>query len=249
MFRTSNPTLNENTFEKYGSLASVGGRTMTLGGTIAKTSFLLLLLIVSAAVSWQIPSLPVLAIGFIGGLALSFLICFKPETSPWAAPLYAILKGAAVGVISVLTQQQLADTKYSGAVPLAVTGTFMVLGAMLFLYGTRIIKVTQTFIGVVVGATMAICLTYAVTLLLSLFWPGVMNLPIYSSSPIGIGFSIFAIIIAALNLALDFHLIETGVERGAPKVMEWYCGFGLLVTLVWIYIELLNLLRKLAGNR
>jgi len=249
MFRTSNPTLNENTFEKYGQLAAAGSRTMTLKGTIAKTGLLLLLLIASAAVGWQIPSIPVLAIGFLGGLALSFLICFKPETSPWAAPLYALFEGAALGVISVITQRQLADTKYSGAVPLAVVGTFMVLGAMLFLYGTRIIKVTQTFIGVVVGATLAIGLTYAITMILSLFWPGVLNMPIYSASPIGIGFSIFAIVIAALNLALDFHLIETGVERGAPKVMEWYCSFGLLVTLVWIYIELLRLLRKLAGNR
>lgn len=249
MFRTSNPALNENTFEKYGQLAAAGGRTMTLGGTIAKTGILLLLVIASATVAWQVPSLPVLAIGFIGALALAFLICFKPETSPWAAPLYALFIGAALGVISVITQQQLADTKYSGAVPLAVTGTFMVLGAMLFLYGTRIIKVTQTFIAVVVGATMAIGLTYVLTMLVSLFWPGVMNLPIYSSSPIGIGFSVFAIIIAALNLALDFNLIENGVERGAPKVMEWYCGFSLLVTLVWIYIELLRLLRKLGGNR
>lgn len=248
MFRTSNPTLNEEVFGQNRSLALTERGQMTLGGTIGKTGILLLLLVTSAAIGWQIPSLPLLFVGFIGGLGVAVLLRFKPEFSPWAAPLYSLLQGLALGVISQLVQRSLADTKYSGAVPLAVLGTFMVLGVMLFLYGTRIIKVTKTFTAVVVGATLAIMLTYVATWIVSFFWPGVFNLAIYSSSPIGIGFSIFAIIIAALNLALDFNLIENGVEGGAPKVMEWYCGFSLLVTLVWIYIELLNLLRKLANR-
>ncbi|MBS1714453.1 MAG: Bax inhibitor-1/YccA family protein [Armatimonadetes bacterium] len=244
MFRTQNPTLKSRIFEE-----ASGSGVMTLGGTMVKTGLLLLLLIVGAVVGWMSQSIVLLIAGVVGGLILAVMTSFKREWSPVTAPLYAVVEGLAVGTISVVYNANMAKTQYAGAVPLAILGTFVVLGVMLALYATRIIKVTQTFMAVVAGATLAIGITYLFTWIGGMFFKGLFSLPIYQSGPIGIGFSAFVIVLAALNLAMDFQVVESGVQSRAPKYMEWYAGFGLLVTLVWLYLEILRLMSKLAGSR
>lgn len=244
MFRTSNPTLREKVFE---SVSGTG--VMTLNGTLAKTGVLLLLLIATSVYGWMAQNMALLWLGFIGGVVLAIITSFKPQWAPVTAPLYALFEGLAIGTISLYYAASMAKTEYAGAVPLAILGTLVVLGVMLLLYVTRIIKVNQTFMAVVVGATLAIGLTYLVTIIGAMFIPGMRSLPIYQSGPIGIGFSCVVIIVAALNLAMDFKVIEDGIKGRAPKFMEWYAGFGLLVTLVWLYLEILRLLSKLSSRR
>jgi len=244
MFRTENPTLKARMFQE-----AVGSGVMTLGGTMAKTAVLLLLLIAGATVGWAMQNIALLYVGVFGGLILAFVTAFKKEWAPVTASLYAVIKGLAVGTISVIVNASMAKTQYAGAVPLSVLGTFIVLGVMLALYATRIVRVTQTFVAVVAGATLAIGITYLVTLIGGLFFKGLFSMPIYQSGPIGIGFSAFVIVLAALNLAMDFQVIENGVQSRAPKYMEWYAAFGLLVTLVWLYLEILRLMAKLSGSR
>lgn len=228
----------------YGTVTGTG--EMTLSGTLGKVGILLALLFAGATVGWLSHNMVLLFVGLIGGLVLGIWTSFKPNVSPWTAPAYAVFEGLLVGTISLYYAQQMADTKYAGAVPLAVLGTLVVFGVMLFLYATRIIKVGQTFVAVVAGATAAIAITYLFTLVGGIFFKGLYNMPIYQATPIGIGFSLFVIVLAALNLALDFKVIEDGVNSRAPKFMEWYAGFGILVTLVWLYLEILRLLSKLA---
>ncbi|MBS1721949.1 MAG: Bax inhibitor-1/YccA family protein [Armatimonadetes bacterium] len=244
MFRTSNPTLQPRSF------ASVtGAGQMTLSGTLGKTFVLLVLLMASATVGWATHSMLLMIVGVFGGLITAIATSFKPNWAPITAPLYSVLEGLAVGGISVIYAERMADTKYAGAVPLAILGTFLVFGVMLFLYATRVIKVNQTFLTIVMAGTIAIGVTYLVTMLVGMFVPGFYQLPIYRSGPIGIGFSLFVIFMAAGNLAIDFKVIEDGIASKAPKFMEWYAGFGLLVTLVWLYLEILRLLSKIAGRR
>ena len=241
MFRSSNPFLKASNF---GSVQGVGA--MTLSGTLGKVSVLLVLLLAGSVVGWTVHSMPLLVVGLIGSLGLGIWTSFSPKVSPYTAPAYAVFEGLLVGTISVIYAQSMAGTKYAGAVPLAVLGTLVVFAVMLFLYATRIIKVGNTFVAVVAGATAAIGLTYLFTLLGGIFFKGLYSMPIYQASPIGIGFSAFVIVVAALNLALDFKMIEDGTNARAPKFMEWYASFGLLVTLVWIYLEMLRLLSKLS---
>lgn len=222
---------------------------MTLSGTLAKTTILLILLVATATYGWASYSMPLLLLGVIGGLILGLATGFKPNWAPVTAPLYALFQGLAVGTISAVYNTRMADTKYAGAVPLAVVGTFAVLGVMVALYATRIIKVNQIFMSVVIGATMAVGVTYLITYFGGMFFPFLRDLAIYKSGPIGIGFSVAVIVLAALNLALDFSVIEGGINSKAPKFMEWYSGYGLLVTLVWLYLEILRLLSKLSSKR
>lgn len=245
MFRSSNPTLNENKFQAQ---EGYSGAIMTLSGTLGKTAIMFGLMLVTSIYSWMAANPTLLWVGLIGGLILAFTTWFKPEWSPITGPLYALVKGLAVGTISLIFAVQFAGTTYAGIVPLAMLGTFSVFLVMLGLYATRVIRVTDTFRMVVVGATLAIMITYMATFILGFFWPGMYQLPIYQASPIGIAFSCIAIIVAALNLALDFDLIETGVTNRAPKYIEWYAGFSLLVTLIWLYIEMLRLISKIANR-
>ena len=245
MFRTSNPTLRDGVFHQ--ALSNEG--RMTLSGTLAKSGVLFLVLVASAIGGWMLKSPIVMWGGLIIAFVLALVIGFKQTTAPYLAPAYAVFKGLSLGAISYWYAVEFAKSDFRGAIPLAVLGTIVVFGVMLALYATRIIKVTQTFVAVVAGATLAIMLTYLATIVLSMFWPGVSQLPIYQAGPIGIGFSLFAIVVAAMNLALDFRIIEDGVSTGAPRYMEWYAGFALLVTIVWIYLELLRLLRLLSSNR
>jgi len=245
MFRTSNPTMKEKFFDRE---VTYSGPTMTLRGTIGKSFLLLMILVVSAVVGWQIAN-PIVLIGtFFLGLGVAIAVCVKREWAPVLAPIYAIVEGVFVGGISSWYATAQATTKYPGAVPLAVLGTVCVFGIMLFLYATRVIKVTETFKMVVVGATIGIMVTYLGSWLMSIFIPNIWQMPIYGNGWIGIAFSAFVIVIAAMNLALDFNLVEEGVNNEAPQYMEWFAGFALLVTLVWLYLEILRLISKLSGR-
>lgn len=245
LFRTNNPVYRSSTFDKVGVAASEA-EAMTYGGTIAKTGLLFAILVISAGFGWAMPNLITAIVMLLAGLGLVVYSAFKPEVSPFTAPVYSAVEGYVVGVISLMYTIGMQDSKYSGIVPLAVLGTLAVFLVMLGLYATRIIKVTQTFAMVVIGATIAIAITYVGTLVIGMFSRAVYDLPMFGAGPIGILFSVFVIVIAAMNLALDFNLIETGVESKSPKFMEWYCGLGLMVTIVWLYIEMLRLLSKLA---
>ncbi|MEI6916230.1 MAG: Bax inhibitor-1/YccA family protein, partial [Armatimonadota bacterium] len=181
-------------------------------------------------------------IGLIGGLITSLVIIFVKTTAPYLSPVYALLEGLAIGGISAF-----ANASYPGLVLPAVMLTFATLGALLFLYQTRIIRATDKFKMGVVGATGAIFLVYMLTFVLGLFK---IQIPlIHSSGLIGIGFSLFVVGIAALTLVLDFDFIENGAAQNAPKYMEWYGAFGLIVTLIWLYLEILRLLMKLQDRR
>jgi len=176
--------------------------------------------------------------GLIGGLILALITIFKPSASPYTAPAYAACEGLLLGAISAAFEKA-----YPGIVVQAVGLTFGTLAALLLAYTSRLIKPTENFKLGIVAATGGIMLLYLASFILGLF--GIPIGFIHSSGPIGIGFSVVVVIIAALNLVLDFDFIETGVERGAPKYMEWYGGFALLVTLIWLYLEILRLLAKL----
>jgi len=248
--RSGNPVLKESTFLDLGSGAVVSrsGEAMTLNGTVNKTGFLLLLTVLTAAFAWNqalgpdgapAPGFGVYVWGgAIGGLVLAVVTAFKKEWSPVTAPLYALVEGFFLGAISALYNHL-----YEGIVMQAVMLTFGTLFALLFAYRSGLIQVTQKFRAGVVAATGAIFLIYLASLVLGFFN---INIPyIHESGLIGIGFSLVVVTVAALNLVLDFDLIETGVSQGAPRYMEWFGGFALLVTLVWLYIEFLRLLSKL----
>lgn len=248
--RTSNPALRNDTFANFDYSQAFGeekANKMTLAGTTTKTGLLLLITIAAAAFSWNkmaitdpeqmITLKPYLIGSVIGGFVLAMVIIFKKTTAPLLSPLYAAVEGFFLGVISALFNAQ-----YPGIAFQAVCLTFGTLFCMLFLYRTGIIKVTQKFRMGVVAATGGIVLFYLVCMVMSMFGPTSI---MYSSGPLSIGISVFIVIIAALNLALDFDFIEQGCQAGCPKYMEWYAAFSLLVTLVWLYLEILRLLSKL----
>jgi uncharacterized YccA/Bax inhibitor family protein len=248
--RSGNPALKESTFLDLGSGAVVSrdGEAMSLNGTVNKTAILLLLTVLTAAFAWSQALTPAgeLAPGFgvyvwggaIGGLVIALVTVFKKAWSPVTAPLYALVEGFFLGAISAMYNHL-----YEGIVLQAVMLTFGTLFALLMAYRSGLIKATENFKLGVVAATGGIMLVYLASIVLRMFG---MNIPlIHESGIVGIGFSLFVIVIAALNLVLDFDFIETGVEQGAPKYMEWYGAFGLMVTLVWLYLEFLRLLAKL----
>lgn len=253
MFRSGNPTLQESTFLDLasGSVVRRDGDAMTLSGTINKTGLLLLLAVLTAAFAWSHTLgpddklLPGAAIylwgGALGGFALALLTTFKKTWAPVTAPLYALLEGFFLGAISAAF-----EARFPGIVFQAVLLTFGTLFALLFAYRSGLIKATENFKLGVVAATGGIALVYLATIVLGFFNVSVPF--IHESGLVGIGFSLFVVVIAALNLVLDFDFIETGVEQGAPKYMEWYGAFGLMVTLVWLYIEFLRLLSKLQSR-
>lgn len=251
--RSGNPALKESTFLDLGSgtVVSRPGEVMTLNGTVNKTGVLLLLTVLTAAFAWSQALTPTgeLAPGFglyvwggaIGGLGIALVTIFKKQWAPVTAPLYALVEGFFLGAISAMYNHF-----YEGIVIQAVMLTFGTLFALLFAYRSGLIKATENFKLGVVAATGGIFLVYLATIVLGFFG---INMPmIHDNGIVGIGFSLFVIVIAALNLVLDFDFIETGVEKGAPKYMEWYGAFGLIVTLVWLYIEFLRLLAKLQSR-
>lgn len=221
---------------------------MTLQGTINKTLIFLGILGFTAMWTWNKfwlnpgSVMPFFYGGLIGGLVLCLVTVFKKEWSPVTGSLYAAAEGLFLGALSAMYEAQ-----FQGIVLQAVLLTFGTLLALLAAYSTGLIKPTENFKLGIVAATGGIALVYLATMVLGFFN---IQIPyIHGSGWIGIGFSVFVVIIAALNLVLDFDFIENGVQAGAPKYMEWYASFGLLVTLIWLYIEFLRLLSKLASNR
>jgi len=249
--KSSNPVLSEKIF--YGSQTQSYDEAMTVNGTVNKIALLLFFVVAAASFTWgmvsdvsgtgQITSsvYPWMIGGAIGGFILALVTVFKPKLSPYTAPFYALFEGLFLGGISALM-----NASYPGIVMQAVGLTFGTLFAMLFAYKTGLIKVTQKFRSGIIAATGGIMLFYMVTWILGMF--GLGNGLYYGSSLLSIGISLFVVVIAALNLVLDFDFIEKGAKSGAPKYMEWYGAFGLMVTLIWLYIELLRLLSKLASR-
>ena len=264
--RSGNPALNENIFAR--EQADPDAPTMSVQGTIFKTGMLLGLLILTAAWTWHVASAAVAAAsaqgdpsaaaqaglqavmgyllaGVIGGLIVALITVFVPKISPITAPIYALLEGLFLGGISAYI-----NSLYPGVAMQAVGCTFGVMAVMLVLYSTGIIKPTQKFMMGVVAATGGIMLFYLVAIVGSFLGFGAMAsmLDFSNGSTLSIGFSVFVVIIAALNLVLDFAFIDQGSQQGAPRYMEWYGAFGLMVTLVWLYLELLRLLSKIQNR-
>jgi len=253
LFKSSNPAFTDKIFSKERVFTS--DETMTIQGTMNKALLMLLLVVLGAAFTWKayFESIPVdsttvttptsvliwMAIGGIGGLITSLVIIFKPSSSPIAAPIYAVLEGLFLGAISAFFAAQ-----YTGTIIIQAVGlTFLTFFIMLTAYRTGLIKVTEKFRTIILVATGAIALMYFLTFILGMF--GVNVGFIHSSGPLGIGISVVVIAIAALNLLLDFDFIDRASSQGAPKYMEWFGAFGLMVTLIWLYIEFLRLLSKL----
>ena len=222
---------------------------MTLNGTVHKTALLLIGLIATAAITWRRTMLtedpsslfPYFIMGLIGGLVVGFITVFKKEWSPVTAPLYCVLEGLFLGIVSAMIEQ-----RFPGIVFQAVLLTFGTLASLLLAYQTGLIKATENFKLGVTAATGGIMMIYLVSYVMSFFGSGIPY--IHESGTFGILFSLFVVVIAALNLVLDFDFIENGVEQKAPKYMEWYAAFGLLVTLIWLYLEILRLLAKMRSR-
>jgi uncharacterized YccA/Bax inhibitor family protein len=242
--RSGNPALSADTFTSIPRTSSEN--VMTIGGTVNKTAFALAILFVAATYVWSqgvAGALPTGLIwgGFIGGFVVALVTVFKQTWAPYTTPLYAGLEGLALGGISFIFEQQ-----YPGIVSQAIFLTFGTLGGLLLAYRSGVIRATENFKLGVVAATGGIGLVYFLSFILGFFG---IDIPlIHSSGTFGILFSLFVVVIAALNLVLDFDFIEEGAERGAPQYMEWYGAFGLLVTLVWLYLEILRLLAKLRSR-
>ena len=253
--RSGNPVLKDSTFLDLGSGSIVTGDAgaMTLNGTVNKTGLLLVITLVGAMYSWSQAAtslasgdagllMPLALGGAIGGFIVALVTIFKKAWSPVTAPLYAGLEGLFLGAISASFEM-----RYPGIVMQAVGLTFGTLAALLLAYRSGLIRATENFKLGVVAATGGIALLYLVNIGMRLFGFEGMGF-IHEGSTIGILFSVGVVIVAALNLVLDFDFIENGVEQQAPKYMEWYAAFSLLVTLVWLYLEILRLLSKLQSR-
>ena len=242
--RSGNPALNTKTFSGFDMTTEA---SMTIMGTVHKTALGLLLLMSTALFTWNMPAgdpraTGLMIVGMIGGLIVAIVTIFKHHLAKYTVPAYALLEGLALGGIS-----KFFEVMYPGIVNQAVMLTFGTLGALLLAYRSGLIKATENFKLGVVAATGGIFFVYLISWVLS--WFSVSVPLIHSNSNMSILFSIGVVVIAALNLVLDFDFIEEGSEKGAPKYMEWYGAFGLLVTLIWLYLEILRLLAKLSSRR
>ena len=242
LFKSGNPALTNNTFTNIGGISD---RAMTLQGTVNKTLILLLIVILSASYTWNLflstynadVISPYLLIGSLGGLITAIIIIINKKLAPYLTPIYSILEGLALGGLSAIMEH-----RFPGIVLQSILLTFGILFVLLIIYKLRIIKATENFKLIVSSATFGVMLYYLFSLTLS-FWD--IKLPlIHESSTGGIIFSLFVVILASANLVVDFDFIEQGVDNGAPKYMEWYGAFGLMVTIIWLYLEILRLLGK-----
>lgn len=248
-FKSGNPTLTEKIFDKSLHENANAFGVMSIRGTLNKFGFLLLMVMASAMYVWNLyeqgntaSANTYMIAGAIGGFVLALVMMFKPNWAGYIAPAYGILEGLFIGGISAFFNEMFAKS-YPNLILHAVGLTLGVALAMFFLYSFRIINVTNRLRSIVMSATMGIALFYLIVWVLGLF--GVDMGFAFDSSPLSIGISLFIVGIAAFNLLLDFDSIEKAAEMGAPKFMEWYSAFGLLVTLVWLYLEILKLLSKL----
>ena len=245
--RSGNPALSDATFRKEGAAI---GKVMTLQGTVNKTGILLALLVICAFYTWNIffqtgnPAavMPLAIGGAIGGLIFALITIFKKTWAGITAPIYAGLEGLFLGGISAIF-----EAKYPGIVIQATGLTLGTLASLLLLYKMGIIKPTENFRLMIVSATMGIGVLYLISFVMNMFGSTGIGF-IHSNGLFGIGFSLFVVAIAALNLVLDFDFIEQGAEQGAPKYMEWFGAFALMVTLIWLYLEMLRLLAKLRSR-
>ncbi|WEN15465.1 Bax inhibitor-1/YccA family protein [Rhodanobacter sp. AS-Z3] len=249
--QSGNPALNKNTFldAASGAVVSHGDQAMTLNGTINKTGLLLVLVVIGAMFSWSKYAgpesigtlLPLIMGGAISGFVLAMITVFKKTWSPYTAPLYAVAEGLFIGALSAIF-----DARYPGIVLQAVGLTFGIMAALLIAYRSGLIRPTEKFKLGIVAATGGVFLLYMANMVMGFFGHsmGFIN----GNSGMGIAFSAVVVVIAALNLILDFDMIEQGVQARAPKYMEWYGAFALVVTLVWLYLELLRLLSKLQSR-
>jgi uncharacterized YccA/Bax inhibitor family protein len=244
--KSGNPVLPNSTFD---DVAQRGyAQPMTLTGVINRSLFLLLLVTGTSVGAWiyaeSHPSAiyPIMMTGVFGGFAIAIATTFKKQWAPFTAPVYSVLEGLFIGGISLVMEM-----RFPGLVLQAILLTFGVMFALLAAYQSRIIRPSETFKAVIVGATFGILVLYLVDMALRLFLHTAIPM-IQDGGPIGITFSLVVVGIAALNLVLDFDFVERGVESGAPKWMEWYAAFALIVTLVWLYIEVLRLLGKMRRN-
>jgi uncharacterized YccA/Bax inhibitor family protein len=254
LMKTSNPALGDKTFRDLANAGPDGildraGR-MTLSGTVNKTGILLLCAMATAAYTWRMfvqadgdPSAVggLMIVGLIGGFIVAMATIFKQAWAPVTAPIYALLEGLVLGGISAIT-----NARYPGIGIQAVSLTFGTLFVLLLAYSSGLIKVTDKMRLGIVAATGGIAVFYLLQMVLGFF--GVHFATINGSGPVGIIFSLVVVGIAALNLVLDFDFIERGVSVGAPKYMEWYGAFGIMVTLVWLYLEILRLLSKMRSR-
>jgi uncharacterized YccA/Bax inhibitor family protein len=249
LFNSGNPAFNEKTIQNISIEA--GQELMTVGGAMRKFGLMLVMLLGAASFSWgafyQGANVMPWAIGSaIGGFVVAMIIIFKKTWAPYLALAYALLQGLFLGAISAVFEAAFHD-KYPGIVMQAVMLTFGVAIGMFALYYLRILQATAMFRKVVIGATMGIALFYFAAILMNMF--GAQMPYLHSNGTIGVAISVFVVAVAALNLILNYDLIEQGAAQGAPKYFEWYSAFGLMVTIVWLYLEILKLLSKLASRR
>ncbi len=249
LFKSGNPTLSEKVFDK--SLATPHTEVMTEKGTLNKFGLMMILVLAAASFTWKAAYegkdvLPWMFGGAIVGLIIAIVLAFVPRYSGYLAPVYALAEGVFLGAISAYYNAAFAE-QAPGIVMMAVGITFGVVIAMFGLYRFGIIKATEKFKAVVITATAGVALFYILAIGLRFF--GVQMPLIHESSSWGILFSLVVVVIAALNLILDFDMIETGAAKGAPKFMEWYGAFALMVTIVWLYLEILRLLSKFASRK
>ncbi len=238
--RSGNPVLSKKTFDNTISVSE----KMTIEGTVNKTGVSLLILVGTGYLTFDTLN-PILLVGCgIGGFIFALVTIFKKEWAPITVPVYAALQGAMLGGISYIY-----NYLYDGIVTNAILLTVGILVSLLIAYRSGYIKATENFKLGIFAATGGIAIVYLVNFIMGFFGTGIGVLNINNASPLSIGFSIVVVIIAALNLVLDFDFIEEGAEKGAPKYMEWYGAFGLLVTLIWLYLEILRLLAKLNSRK
>ena len=235
-YRSGNPVLSKTTFLNTSEVSE----TMTINGTVNKTAISLLLLVGTGYLTFNTINPGILIALGIGGFIIAIITVFKKEWAPITVPLYAILEGGLLGGISFMY-----NSIYDGIVTDAIFLTVGILLSLLVAYRTGYIKPTENFKLGIFAATGGIAIVYLVNFIMGFFGSSMGVMQIDNASPMSIGFSVVVVIIAALNLVLDFDFIEEGAEKGAPKYMEWYAAFGLMVTLVWLYLEILRLLAKI----
>jgi len=240
-YRSKNPALNSKIFNE--SLARDSSDVMTIQGTVDKTAMALSILLVAGYFGYTSFSPVIMWGGFIVGFIVAIITIFKKTWAPYTVPIYAVLEGFALGGISFFY-----NSLYEGIVLQSITITVCILLSLLFVYRAKIIKATENFKLGVFAATGGIFLIYVVDLIMSFFGTGISVLNIENSSNPSILFSLGVVVIASLNLVIDFDFIEEGAEKGAPKYMEWYGAFGLLITLVWLYLEILRMLAKIKNR-
>ena len=239
-FNSSNPFMSDTLIDQ--TLDQSMSDRMTISGAISKTFILFAILLVSSTISYVIPNNVFMWTGIIGGLIVVITARFKPEWSGWLAPTYAFLEGLFLGTISFFYASQ-----FKGIVFQAITLTLAVLLFMLIAYKYRWIRVTEKFRSIIFASTAAIATFYLIAIIAN-FGFGFQMPMIHSNGWLGIGFSLFVVGLASMNLLLDFDNFEKGEQYGAPKYAEWLFGMSIMVTIVWLYVEILRLLSKISSR-